>query len=645
MGMRRFLLAAALGVSSAALGGDNWGPKFAPRAPRVSSVQPKVIDWKREIVYFLLVDRFADGNPANNQSAGKNAHVKFYERLQNYDALKTYQGGDLLGVISKLDYLKEMGITAIWLSPLYENPDVDFMGWWSYHGYHPVNHFTVEKTFGDFKTLRTLVDEAHARGMKVILDKVYNQVAIHHPWVAMPKNWKTKGFEKWFHERSGKNDTTSIKNWEDPWELENRELFGLPDLKQENPNVYSFLLDMSKYWVEKTGADGFRLDAVKHISSDFWRNINKDMHAAYGENFLMLGEVFHGDTRILAKYQNDNFNALFDIPLYFNIRRVFAEGNSIEVLSNSIQEQARVYKPGMLWSTLIDNHDLERFSYVAKTNVREKIKNASTFLAVMNGLPVVYYGTEVALEGGAANDGKGNGTEHLNRRMMPWGRVAEEKKPGGIIDHMKRLFELRREKKSLYDGKFVELYKDPCVYVFAKVSEEDTSVAAFNNCSVQQSASVPVRLGLFTDGDEYPEFRGGESMRVMGGRFDVSLGAYSSKVYNRSNTSFAQLPAQYELAVPMSEGSGGDFVQHAFIYDAPKAASVSVAGDFNGWNPKANALQKNEKTGKWEGRVTVKRGRHPYKFVVNEKDWVVDPAASVVESDPYGGKNGILVVP
>lgn len=643
--MRKLGLAMLFVASLAMAQQPVLGPKLPPRAPAVLSVKPKEIDWKREVVYFLLVDRFSDGDPSNNENAGRGSHKKFYERLKNFDDLKTYQGGDILGVASKLDYLKEMGITTIWLSPLYENPNQDFLGWWSYHGYHPVDHFEVEKTFGDFKTLRKLVDEAHARGMKVILDMVYNQVGAQHPWVQDAKNWHDKGFVNWFHEHSGKDAKTSIKNWEDPWELENRELFGLPDLKQENANVYDFLLDMSKFWVEKTGADGFRLDAVKHVNSSFWKRINADLHGAYGKNFLMLGEVFHGDTRVLAKYQNDDFNALFDIPLYFDVRRVFAEGNSFEVLSNRLQEESRVYSGDMLWSTLIDNHDLERFSFVAKTNVRDKLKNAITFLAVMNGLPVIYYGTEVALEGGASTDAKGNGTEHLNRRMMPWERVDAEKKNGGIINHMKQIFALRRERKSLYDGKMIELYKDPCVYVFAKVADDDTALVAFNNCSVAQKISVPARMGLFGEGQEISEFWGGEIAKVAGGKIAIELNAYSAKVFTRLNATPVQLSANFDWTVPMSANEVGDFVRHKFSADFPKATSVSVAGDFNGWSPTQAPLSKNPATGKWEGVVTVKRGKHPYKFVVNGKDWLVDDAAKQFESDPYGGKNSILNLP
>ena len=622
-----------------------WGPRLPHRAPQATSVKPKDIDWKREIVYFLLVDRFADGDTSNNNAAGPKSHKKFEEKLGNFEDLKTYQGGDLLGIIAKLDYLKDLGVTAIWLSPLYQNPNENFLGWWSYHGYHPLDHFSVEKTFGDMELVRKLVNEAHARGMKVILDTVYNQVAVQHPWVQDPKNWNDKGFSKWFHELSGKDDKTSIHNWEDEWELENRELYGLPDLKQDNPNVYDFLLDMSRYWIENTGADGFRLDAVKHINSNFWQRITSDLYKLYGKNFLMLGEVFHGDTKVLVRHQNDGFNALFDIPLYFDIRRVFAEGNSMEVLSNRILEESKVYSHKILWSTLIDNHDLERFSYVAKDHIREKIKNATTFLAVMNGLPVLYYGTEIALTGGPSNDGKGNGTEHLNRRMMDWGKVEIEKKPDGLITYMKNLFALRRSKKSLYDGKFVEFYKDPCVYVFAKVSEKEASLAAFNNCSVKQKVRVPVRYNLFTEGAELPEFRGTNKTKISDTALNLSLEAYSSEVYNSNNVNLSEFPKDFEMSVPVSIGSGSDFVQHRFVFEVPKATSVSVAGDFNGWNPKAHQMTQNQNTKKWEILVTMKRGKHPYKFVINGSEWLIDSTATVFENDGVGGKNSVLNIP
>ncbi len=639
-------------VSNVACAADSSGsgPLLPPRAPAISRVKPKVIDWKKEVIYFLLVDRFADGNPRNNTAGNPASYKKFDGSIQNEEALKFYQGGDLEGVISKLDYIKDLGATAIWLSPLYENDDKDFLGWWPYHGYHPTDHFKVENHFGNMKLVKRLVDEAHARGLKVILDTVYNQVGPNHPWVKNTREWETKGFKYWFHPRSGKDGSTSIINWEDQSELENKELFGLPDFNQDNEHVYRYLLDMSEYWIENTGADGFRLDAVKHVSQKFWSRINGDLHKKYGKDFLMIGEVLHGDPKYLARYQNDGFNALFDIPLYFDIRRVFAEGNSMEVLSNRILEEARVYNsPDMIWSTLIDNHDLVRFSYAAKDNVKEKIKNALSFVAAFNGLPVIYYGTEVALEGGAATNSKGEGTDYLNRRFMPWERVEAEKKRGGLIDYMKSLFEFRKKTVSLYNGRFLELYKDACVYVFAKFAAEDMSLAAFNNCAEKRRVLAPVRYGFVEDGEAFTHFRGESAIKTERDRLVFELDGFSSSLYSRVNGNGYALPSNYRMEVAASESIGVGFTSVNFAFVPPVSLadvhSVSVAGDFNGWNPGTHQMRKSVDGTRWELRVPVRRGRHPYKFVVNGKDWIEDPSAKIFENDGVGGRNSVLEIP
>lgn len=626
------------------------GPKLPQRALPVSPLPPKQIDWRKEIIYFLLIDRFADGDTSNNSVGDLNSHKKFIEGSKNYEDLKTYQGGDILGVISKLDYIKSTGATAIWLSPVYENSDSAFMGWWPYHGYHPTDHFAVENHFGDMKTLKRLVNEAHARGLKVILDTVYNQVGPNHSWVKDSINWKEKGFSKWFNPHSGKDESTSIKDWENQTELETKELFGLPDLRQENEHVYQYLLDMSKYWIDSTGADGFRLDAVKHINQKFWRRINADLHDRYGKDFLMLGEVLHGDPKYMAKYQGDGFNALFDIPLYFDMRRVFAEGNSMEVLSGRILEDARVYKSdGAIWSTLLDNHDLVRFAYAAKDSVREKIKNAITFLAAFNGIPVIYYGTEVALQGGPITNDKGEGTDYLNRRFMPWEKVAAETKRGGIAEHMAAVFEFRKRTPSLYSGKFLELYKDACVYVFAKVGELETSVAAFNNCVEKQTVSVPLRYAMAVKGDAFADFRNERVLKVEKSAFSIELDGYSSNVFKGTNRQKNVLPSDYELGVALSQVSKVGFVTVNFVFTPLEkyvgASSVAIAGDFNGWNPSSNQMQKSADGKNWQISTQMRQGRHPYKFVINGKDWVEDHNAKIFEGDGVGGRNSVVVVP
>jgi alpha-amylase len=623
---------------------SDFGPQLEPRSPE-STVAPKKIDWSREVMYFMLVDRFSNGNEQNDGAGNSASHVK-PGSLPQEQHLKSYQGGDLQGILNKLDYLKEMGITALWISPVMKNDGREFLGWWPYHGYHPYDHYALEEHFGDIALLKKLVNEAHRREMKVVLDMVYNQVSPHHPWVRDSENWEKKGFKSWFHPHSGTDDSTSIRNWYDQNELETKELYGLPDFNQDNPNVYAFLLDVSRYWVQQTGADGFRLDAVKHINQGFWRRINADMHKLYGKDFLMLGEVFDGDPKYLSGYQGLGFNALFDIPLYYTIRGVFASGNSMETLSDQLLRNMKIYGDTELKSTLIDNHDVVRFSYLAEKNVKEKIRLAMSFVGALNGLPVLYYGTEVALEGGADKDSAGQSTDYLNRRMFPWDRVPSESQKGGTIDFLKRLFTFRKTHKSLYGGKFVELAKNPCSYAFAKVAADDVAVAVFNNCGDAQKLEIPVRYDILKNGEVLTEFLEGKTITVADGKLSLELPPLTSRIYAFAPTTARQLPADYDVAVSATSLVGGDFTKVVFQFKPtePGVTSVFLAGDFNGWNAKRDAMKFNADAGRWELLFPLKKGRYQYKFVLNGDKWVTDAKADEFAPDPYGGKNSIIVV-
>lgn len=649
--MPRYLTFVAIAIVLIAACSKNdpkWGPRLDPKASKISKIEPKNIDWKKEVIYFLLVDRFADGNPSNNAIPGKpNSHKKYVHGISNSEDLKTYQGGDMAGTIKKLDYLKNLGISAIWLSPVFDNINAEFIGgWWPYHGYHPYDFYSVEDRFGDLSTLKKLVDEAHKRDLKVILDMVYNQTSPDHLWVVDPKNWNEKGFLKWFHPHSGKDSSTSIQNWMDQEELENKELFGLPDLNQDNPNVYAYLLDVSKYWIENTGADGFRLDAVKHISKGFWKKINADLHATFGKDFLMLGEVFEGNPNYVAGYQDLGFNALFDIPLYYTLRSVFAEGNSMTILSDRLIDDMKIYSPNMIWSTLLDNHDVIRFSHWAGSNVSQKIKLAMTLLTTTNGMPMVYYGTEVALEGGADKNEKGESTDYLNRLNFPWDRVEKESQAGGIIDHLKKILALRKISPALYDGKMLELYKDPCTYIYVKVAKEDYAVVALNNCEALQTVSVPVRYDMLKDGDTIKDIFGKDSIMVSGGNFTVTLPSFGSAVYYSKNTAGVSLPDNYDIAVSPVYKSTGDFMQIKFRFKPERGdiTKVAVAGDFNNWDPKKDEMKPAKEKGVWEIEIPLRKGKHRYKLVMNGDEWIVDPNSKDYEIDAFGGRNSVVEV-
>ncbi len=286
------------------------GPKYKPKARAARATEWREgIDWRDEIIYFVLIDRFCDGDSSNNKGRIPDSYRPWDGTPEHVDWLKAYQGGDLRGVINRLDYLSDLGITALWLSPVFDNSDSSFLGWWPYHGYQPRDFFAVDEHFGGTGDLCELVQQAHRRGIKVILDMVCNQVAPDHPWVSDSTNWHVLGYRHWFHRRSGVDASTGIENWHDQHQLETRELHGMPDLAQENPHVYAFLLDVAKYWINLTNCDGFRLDAVKHAPREFWRRYCADLHRFAGPDFLLLGEVFDGNIDYLARYAEVGFNA------------------------------------------------------------------------------------------------------------------------------------------------------------------------------------------------------------------------------------------------------------------------------------------------------------------------------------------------
>ncbi|HPZ09917.1 MAG TPA: alpha-amylase family glycosyl hydrolase, partial [Candidatus Eremiobacteraeota bacterium] len=218
-------------------------------------------DWRNESIYFILTDRFQDGDTTNNFDVNKKDLTK-------------YHGGDLQGVIDKLDYIKDLGMSTVWITPTMANQDL-FIDSAGYHGYWPVDFFKMDKHLGDMDKFKELINKAHEKGMKIILDIPLNHVAWEHPWTGDPSK------QSWLHHNG------DVKDWNDPWQVENCSMYGLPDLAQENPEVSKHLTDMAKWWIDQTGIDGFRLDAIKHVPLSFWSQFAKDIHAHAGQDFLL----------------------------------------------------------------------------------------------------------------------------------------------------------------------------------------------------------------------------------------------------------------------------------------------------------------------------------------------------------------------
>ena len=643
--MKQRSLAAPLLVLlvSLAFAQTEYGPSWPPRVALRQSPHPRQnVNWSQEIVYFLLIDRFCNGDPSNDDGGTPASHILYLPEQDNRQALKTYQGGDLQGVIDRLDYLQDLGVTTIWLSPLFDNSNTDFNGWWPYHGYSPVDFFKVDEHFGDMALLQKLVNRAHARRMKIVLDMIYNHTAPDHPWVVDRALWQLAGYRHWFHPHSGVDGSTSIVNWQDQDQLENRELNGLPDLAQENPHVYDFLLDVSKYWIVQTGCDGFRLDAVKHIAKPFWRKLCADLHAFSGANFLLLGEVFSGETDYVAGYQELGFNALFDIPMYYSIHRVFAQSGMITLLGDQLAANQAAY-PQLLLSPLMDNHDVARFSYWAQDHVKEKIKSSLTFLLTTAGMPMIYYGTEMASAGAAANhEQTGEGQDYLNRRMMDWQAVTNQHPD--LVTQIRKLTASRKKFSALSGPDFLELYKDYGVYAYLRHDGHEALLVLLNNASTLEQRRIGLPGAVFSQG-RFLDLLSGKKYRATRDSLDVALTGHASLLLRYRGDWQPDLLAPGFRPCSFTPRLTGDRQWATFTYQTDQPlSSVAVAGDFNGWSKDSARMHYDPARQSWNLRLALSKGRYRYKLILDGRQWIADPLCRETERDPYGGSNSVIIL-
>jgi glycosidase len=374
--------------------------------------------WQSQNIYQILIDRFYDGDSSNNNADG------------NYDpvASKAVHGGDFKGIEQKLDYIKALGATAIWISPVMTNTAGQ------YHGYSARDFYGVDPHWGSLADLQHMVSVAHTKGIQVVEDIVLNHGGdlVHSTDAGYP-NFKQSGYamkfrnnalqypapwnlnatnptiESLFHNRG------NIQNFNDLTQVETGDLRSLDDLKTETTYVRTNLAAIYKYWIDNAGFDGFRIDTVKHVDLGCWQYWCPLMHseaASLGKpNFFMFGECEDGADAKVGIYTGIKGGGAYaldsevDYPLYFMINGVFANANAnskqIEDHFNAIAANYDAPAQNRL-VTFLDNHDKQRFLYSANANNNvAKLNVALAFLYSARGIPCLYYGTEQGFNGGS----------------------------------------------------------------------------------------------------------------------------------------------------------------------------------------------------------------------------------------------------
>ncbi|MEW6279483.1 MAG: alpha-amylase family glycosyl hydrolase, partial [Candidatus Eremiobacterota bacterium] len=419
--------------------------------------------------------------------------------------LHRWHGGDLQGAIDKLDYVKGLGATAIWITPPLANQDT-FIDTDGYHGYWPVDQFGVDRHLGTMDKFKEFVAKAHEKGLKVLLDLPLNHVAWEHP------QWKDPAYHDWFHHNG------DIKDWDDPWQAENCSIFGLPDLAQENPVVERHLIEVGKLWAA-TGVDGFRLDAVKNVPKSFWSKFNRAMHETAGKDFLLLGEYYHGDPGKYPDYQNTDMDGLVDYPLYYTITDVFAHDHSMRELAGRVSQCQQTYQRPEKMGIFLDNHDTRRFLTKAGGD-RQKLKLALAFATTMNRIPTLYYGTEVSMESG------NEGWSETSRRDMEWNKDPD------MLAYTQKLLAIRNDSIALRQGAHLEMWQDDQIYSYGRVHPQGEAVVVLNNAYDTQTREIPVRPeSKLRDGTVLQDLMTGRTVTVRNGRSPAQVDRKSAAIY------------------------------------------------------------------------------------------------------------------
>ncbi|MFH0889432.1 MAG: alpha-amylase family glycosyl hydrolase [Planctomycetota bacterium] len=407
------------------------------------TVFPSPRDWREHFMYFLLVDRFD-----NNQSGvpAYNPENAAYGRDTQQGGV--FQGGNLSGVIRRLDYIKNLGCSAIWLSPIFKNRQENN---YTYHGYGIQDFLQVDGRFGTFEDFQELVRQAHARGIYVIQDIIINHTGDNwaypggHPyyfWQEAPGPfdfgyWResnsAQGFQKddavWpvelqspeAYKRRGE-----IRNWSNPYEAVNGDFCSLKELNISKPDVLNTLIKAFKYWIAKTDIDGFRIDTVKHMEDNsvaVFCNATREYARRIGkDNFFMFGEIV-GDDETIQRYigrnsriagSNERFpslDACLDFPLYFMLEEVIKGFLNPACLRDRYDNFKSLYSDhgaaGQYFVTFVDNHDqmsrpYRRFMF--NNPYQKQTVLAIGYLLTSSGVPCIYYGTEQGFDGGGDND-------------------------------------------------------------------------------------------------------------------------------------------------------------------------------------------------------------------------------------------------
>ena len=459
--------------------------KRKPSAGRYRGFDPS------DVLYLITPDRFADGDTTNDDAPGMTE-----EKSRSNPSGR--HGGDLKGIIDHLDYLADLGVTALWLNPVIENNAPAF----SYHGYAATDLYQIDPRFGTNSLYEELIRQAHRRGLKVIMDHVSNHIGINHPWIRnLPSaDWLNGSVanhqrtSNWKMELTDIHSDSAIRlNTTQGWFTDN-----MPDLNQRNSFVSRYLIENSLWWIESTGLDGIREDTYSYVEQRFLTDWAGAIAAQY-PSLTIVGEVWIGDPVFLSTYQkesrvpgamNTGLFSVTDFALYDALTSVFGSKGSIRAVFDCLSKDFLYPEPGNLL-TFVDNHDVRRIMYATQGDAPRTLL-ALKMLLTLRGIPEILYGTELGMMGGRRDEAirsdfpGGFPGDSLNA-FTEKGRTQKEKQ---FFTTVRRLLHLRKERKSLAYGNMIHFPPVNEAYVYLRIMQGEKTLILVNNRDDAQKVSL-----------------------------------------------------------------------------------------------------------------------------------------------------------
>lgn len=494
---------------------DNYTYEF--RAREAGSALRKGFD-SSDVIYLLMPDRFANGNPEND------SHPEMAEKADR-DKQGGRHGGDLQGIMDHLDYIEELGATAVWSTPLLEDNDPEY----SYHTYAQSNVYRIDPRYGSNEDYKRLADELHERNMKLLMDYVTNHWGAEH-W--MIKDLPTYN---WIHQFPGgdnsqlpeqdrragyANSNYRMETQYDPnaSDIDRRYCVDgwfvstMPDLNQSNPLVLNYLIQNALWWIEYAGLDGFRVDTYSYNNKEGIAKWTKAITDEY-PHFNIVGEIWLHDQAQIAYWQKDSkigalqdFNShlpgVMDFTLHDALSVVFDEDKAswdkgmVKVYNNFVNDFLYPDINNVL--VFMENHDTQRINHVYDGDLR-KYKMATAVIATVRGIPQLYYGSEIGMTGNKDNgdgdirrDFPGGWKSDENNAFIAKGRTERQKE---YFNFTSKLFSWRKQTPVIHNGKTKHYLPENNVYVYFRYNDTDTVMVILNNSKETQN----VKTGRFRE--------------------------------------------------------------------------------------------------------------------------------------------------